>query len=213
MGKIKTPSTPTTPSSCLLSSSLLLVCCSSFFSWWWKRNNVRVSEDPFLNRKCSASGCARLTGVHVWPQVWAVWLRTNNKLIWDDVKSLHFYCRSIKRLHLIRVPTILIISVCLSIVTENVTNVKHVCSFFTQTRSYFFSVAPVDFFFSGISVSRPFSSLCRPDVSRFCPFFCTLPFFFIMNRGVVQMVLLLGGFLSSLRFTLLKWENSQTMNI
>lgn len=40
-------------------------------------------------------------------------------------------------------------------------------------------------------------------ISAFCLLFAAFPFFFIKKRGVVQMVLRLGGFFSSLRFTLL----------
>lgn len=54
-----------------------------------------------------------------------------------------------------------------------------------------------------VAVRGAFSPFCSPLTACFCPLFGALPFFFIKKRGVVQMVLLLGGFFSSLRFTLL----------
>lgn len=70
----------------------------------------------------------------------------------------------------------------------------------------FFSPCPFVFFssFSWCDVVwAPFSPFCSPLAARLFPFFWSLPLVFIKKRGVVQMVLLLGGFFSSLRFTLL----------
>lgn len=57
-----------------------------------------------------------------------------------------------------------------------------------------------------------FSPFCFPPAfccSPLCPLLGAFPFFFIKKRGVVQMVLLLGGFFSSERLTLLNTRQTQ----
>lgn len=104
----------------------------------------------------------------------------------------------------------------------------HFC--ITKRNNYFLSLSPDEFdpsFCNALSfpprlsffVLCLFTSCCTTAVwdvlapfcsspvviciSLFCVLFTALLFLFIKKRGVVQMVLRLGGFFSSLRFTLL----------
>lgn len=58
-------------------------------------------------------------------------------------------------------------------------------------------------------VCDPCSPPCFAPLACFCPLLGAFPFFFIKKRGVVQMVLRLGGFFSSLRFTLLNIKQNK----
>ena len=71
----------------------------------------------------------------------------------------------------------------------------------------FFSPCPFVLFSPFCSFTAVSDLFCSPLAacfSPFCPLFGAFPFFFIKKRGVVQIVLRLGGLFSSLRFTLLK---------
>lgn len=77
--------------------------------------------------------------------------------------------------------------------------VASLCFFAPPSFGAFFSCLFV--FFMSFCLCAAVGSLVSPFCV--CCFFCALPFAFIRKRGVVQMVFLLGGFFSSLRFILL----------